>query len=485
LKKISEWVEQSNTLNQCIAAMVTNVASNGYRVVPIAKGVEPDPDEASFLQSFIDSPNLNQSLVGIQKDKVHDFEKYGFGFIEVVRNAKGKPSLLYHAKAFYIRLLKRSDKDEAVPVTFYVKRGGQRSRVTEMRKFRKYVQVIGATKTYFKEFGDPRKMSYKTGEYETKGKKINKDELATELLHHRQYSEDVYGLPRWISQLPSILGSRESEEVNYRYFEDNTVPPMMLLVSGGKITATSYNDLNNLLNGQGIGKDRQNQVLLIEAVPETTSLDDKGNVQIKVEKLTSERPSDGLFKEYDDSNMAKIRSSFRLPPVLIGLSQDVNFATANTSTYVAETQVFVPERKAHDEMFNKGFVNHPSGLNLSTVKLETRGPEVTNPEQIVKTLTATNVMGAVTPRSAIDVINETMQLSLPALPKKGEEGWEEWMDKPISLSQRIVVAESRQQQTGEGDETNESSSGKDGSVKGIEEEGDIGVGSLAVEHGQE
>lgn len=481
MKLLSDVYEQSNMLKQCVAAIVTNVVAHGYRVAPLDIDVPMEEKEKQLLQSFIKSPNTEESLVKLNSKKVTDYEEYGFGFVEVIRDARARPSLLKHAKSFDIRLMKKTG--DPVPVSTKIARGGSRSTVTEFKKFRKYVQMVGTQKRFFKEFGDPRIMDFTTGDYETDGHKVPKLKRATELLHHKQYSEDSYGIPRWISQLPSVLGSREAEEVNLRYFEDNTVPPMLLSVAGGRLTRQSFQDLNKLLSGKGVGRDRQNQILLIEAIAETAGIEDSGSVQLKVDKLTDARPSDALFKDYDDSNMAKIRSSFRLPSVAVGMSETLNFATANVSAYIAETQVYLPERNEHDEFLNKGFINHPNGLNLQTVKLESKGPSVSNPDQIVKTLTATNVMGGVTPRASIDVVNETMQLSIPQYPKKGEENYAEWMDEPIALGLKKSIGAT--QQTGEGDSDHDDQSLKDQDIKDRESDGETGVGENAVEHGQE
>lgn len=138
-----------------------------------------------------------------------------------------------------------------------------------------------------------------------------------------------------------MIGSREAEEVNMRYFQDNTVPPMMLLVGNGRLTQQSYRELTRALNEEDVGQRRQNKIMLLEAVGEGDSLDGKNSsIDLKVEKLSDTRQSDGLFKAYDEANMAKVRSAFRLPPITVGMSQDVNFATASTSAFVAESQVF-------------------------------------------------------------------------------------------------------------------------------------------------
>lgn len=421
--------EQSNMLRQCVAAYVVNIAMYGWEIVAASEDTVIDEGEKLELQSFIDNANSEESLTTLHAKVVEDFEKLGFGFIEVIRDTGRRVSILRHARASTIGVCPR-DKDP-VPVRYDVLRGRRTSYITELRLFRRYLQVIGGQRTYFKEFGDPRKMNFETGKFEDRDNPVPKDKEATEIIQFRQNSEDVYGVPRWINQLPSVLGSREAEEVNLQYFKDNTIPPAILSVAGGRLTAESFRELKQLLQAQGVGKDRQNQILLIEAVPERESLDDKGTVQLKLDKLTDSRPSDGLFKDYDESNQAKIRSSFRLPPVAVGLSQDVTFATANVSAFIAETQVYQPERVRYDEIYNKKFVNHPQGLNLKTVCLRSRTPAITNPETLIKSLTALNVMGAITPRKALVAANSILQFNLEPYPEKGEEGYEDWMDKPI------------------------------------------------------
>lgn len=423
-------VETSNMLLQCILAYVTNIALYGWEIVSADDKSEKDPAEEAELQSFIDSPNADESLMTLHARVVFDRYAAGFGYVEVIRDRKGRPSILRRAPA---RTTMVCPKDPTnVRVSYDVMRGPRVSYVSEYKNFRIYRQHAGGVFRYFKEMGDPRRLNMETGVFETPDNPVPDDKLATELIHFRSLlSDDPYGIPEWINQLPSIMGSREAEEVNLRYFEDNTVPPMLLTVAGGRLTRASYNDLVNKLNAQAVGKERQNQIMLLEAVPEQAGLEDKGTVQIKVDKLTDARQGDGLFAKYDEANQSKVRSSMRLPPVLVGLSQDVTFATANVSAFIAETQVFLPARTAFDEVYNKRFVNSPHGLGLKTVALRSKAPTVTNPEMLLKALTALNNMGAVTPRTALESARKILQLDLPSYPQKGEDGYEEWMDKPI------------------------------------------------------
>lgn len=440
-------IERSNMVPQCIDAMVTNVSGYGWEIVPQVEGQTINETERQILQSFIDSANSQESLTTVHGKVVKDRESLGWTFLEVIRDRVGRISLLRHAKGGDIRL---AHKEETLtPVKYDVIRGPRTQTVTELRRFRKYIQQISGQTVYFKEFGDPRAMDYSTGQYETEAP-VPAGKDATELLHLRFDTADAYGTPRWINQLPSILGSREAEEVNLRYFEDNTVPPLMLTVAGGRLTSQSFNELQKVLQQNGVGRDRQNRIILIEAVPERESLDDKGSVQLKVDKLADQRPSDALFAGYDESNQAKIRSSFRLPPVLVGLSQDVTFATANVSAFVAEIQVFAPERRWYDEVYNKTIVVGAQGLGLKTCMLRSKTPQITNPEMLIKALTALNVMGAVTPRTAIDVANRVMQTNLPQYPEKGTDGWQEWMDEPIIFETKGTKSQDGQLQKTQG-----------------------------------
>lgn len=477
LSNLHKIAEKSNTLAQCITSYVTNICSSGYRVVPCDEKVAMNEDEKLLLESFISSANSEESLKKVNSKQVTQYEKYGFSYVEIIRDAKGSVSLLRNAKSVSLRVLVSSD--EQIEVSYTIKRGGRRSKVKELRRFKKYVQLRNGRQVYFREFGDPRQMDWTNGQYESDNYKIPVSKRATEIMHNRQYSEDAYGVPRWIGQLPSILGSREQEEVNLRYFEDNTVPAAMLTVSGGRLTKQSFQDLSTQLEQQGVGKDRQNKILLIEAVPEVTELDGKGSVSLDLHKLSDARQSDGLFHQYDQDNQAKVRSAFRLPPVFIGLSEDHTYASVSSSAYIAEVQVFLPERGTHDEFFNKGLINHPQGLNLKTVKLESKGPSVTNPEQIIKTLTALNVMGGLTPRMAIEMVNETIQLTIPMLPEKGSEDWQEWMDQPMSLTLKMQPT----QQTGDTQHSPDMQALKDDPIKTLEEDGDVSMKS--PENGQQ
>jgi PBSX family phage portal protein len=437
IETLCDIFSQSNTLRQCIDAMVTNTCSFGVSIVAVSEDTPIDEAERKMLQSILDYANPDESMITVRSKMSDDRHRLGYGFVEVMRDSAGGLAYVRHIKSRYVRLIKSTGR--SVTVTRKMPRGDKEIVVKESRRFRTFVQVVNGDKVYYKEFGDKRNLDYTTGKFESRSARVPPNKQATELIHFREYTDDSYGYPKWVHQMPAILGSREAEEVNYNYFRDNMVPAIALLISGGRLTNQAFRTLQETISS-GIGKDRQNKFMLLEAIAEKEGLDDKGNVTMKVEKMADARPSDGLFDEYDKANQAKVRGAYRLPPSIVGQSQDVTYATANVAASIAETQIFEPARRSDDERFNRTVVNGVWGLNLKTVKLKSVGPSITNPEQIVKSMTALNVMGGVTPRTAIEMARKDLNIDLPKYPEKGEEGYEDWMDKPLPMAIKEMLA---------------------------------------------
>lgn len=461
-------VKCSSILPQCIRCYVTNIYGFGYKIVPITTKEEVDPKEEQILKDFIKYPNPDNSLIMENKKLGMDRYSIGYGGYEVMRSSDGTLSAIRQMPSEKIRMLRFSDDDKPIMVERTIIRAGKPFKFKELKRFRRYVwEKEDNTHVYFKEYGDPRTMSHKTGLFGSRTNKIKKSEQATEYLMFKEYGSS-YGDPIWLSQAPGVLGSREAEEMNQRYFKNNTIPNGLLSVAGGSFSAESIEKLEKAFNKQAM--EAEHYIHIVEAFADQVYTEgSSSSVKIEFIPLAGQRPTDGLFSEYDKNNQNKARSAFRLPPVLIGLSEDVTFATANTSLVVAEGQVFHPERKENDEFINRRIINNVDyGLGLKTVKLESLGPDLTNPENIVKALTALNVMGAITPRKVIDFMAENLNMLLEQYPEKGEEGYQEWMDMPIQLSVK------------EG-------SHADGSVKDPKideaEGGDIGMD--VPEHGQE
>ena len=142
--------------------------------------------------------------------------------------------------------------------------------------------------------------------------------------------------------------------MNYEYFENNTVPPMALLVAG-TLDDKVVERIEDFINDEMKGRKSFNKILMIEASPFDAELPGTSSPKVSVQfvPLSDAQQKDSLFDNYDKTNREKIRSSFRLPPIFVGLTSDYTRATARESREVAEEQVFGPERADHDFVINR------------------------------------------------------------------------------------------------------------------------------------
>lgn len=468
--KLFQVIERSNALRPCIDAYVTNVVKPGWEVAPMRREGKMNEGEKAELLTVVENANSQESLAAVMDKVIRDRESVGYGFIELIRDIGGEVTLIRHAQAIKTRLAPLVKQE--VLVEYTILRGRREKQIKEFVRFRRFCQRVQGITVWFKEFGDPRKMNRNTGYIEGIDPGYTDGNEATEIFHFKMPSNEPYGVPRWINQLPSVVGSREAEECNMRYFEDNTVPPMMLTVAGGRLTSQSYQELTRMLTHADVGKNRQNKIMLLEAVGVSDNMDTNATPPtLKVEKLTDARQNDSLFEKYDSANMAKVRSAWRLGGVIVGQGGDANFANSQVAVALAESQVFGPDRSEIDEVLNKMIVANGRGLNMKTVKLVSRVPAITSPETTIKALTALNVMGGVTPRTAIISANTFLQAELPEYPKPGEDGYEDWMDMPISVYLRSTA------------KTHDEQAAKDQAAKDLEAEGNIGF--IPPEKGQE
>lgn len=425
-------VRENAMLRQCIEAMVTNVEGHGYRMAYIGEdggeGSEAAKAELENLEGFFDAPNDSYSLIEMRTRCRWDLETLGNAYIEVARNPKGEVTSLWHVPAHLVRIT--NTESIAVPVKIKMARRTGTVEQTVKKYFRRYVQLVGTKKIYFKEFGDPRQIDPNTGK---EGEDLPYEDTATEIIHLKLYNPgSVYGLPRWIPQMPSIKGSRQAELTNLEYFADNAVPAMVIMVSGGSVSQTSLDALEDHMQGVR-GRKAQNRIVMIEATGDEHAAAENGTIappKLEIKSLQGDRQGDALFQEYENDCHAKVRSSFRLPPIFVGLSEDYNYATARTAFEVAESQVFGPERSIMDDVLNRKIL---STWMVKYWQFRSNPPRISDPEEALKALEAFNTVGAITPNIAIGMANEMFDLDISPIA-------EEWGNWPFEMVKQLGAA---------------------------------------------
>lgn len=350
LRTLDRLSQENNALSPCIEAMVTNIDGTGYDFESTDEEVEDDEDDDRIdqLHEFFAEVWPGRSFVETRKLLRRDLERVGNAYLEVLRNAQDEIVFLRHVDAKMMRLLKL---DEAIPVEKTIRRGGRELKVTVMQRERRYCQIVnGVSLMYFKDFGVERDLHRTGGTWVNKGQRLAAKDRATEIIHFTNLPDahTPYGVPRWISQLPSVLGSRKAEEFNLEFFDNGGVPPVLIILQGGALQTESRKALEQkMVFGSAASKQRA-QVLEVE--PTGGSLDHPTQAKVTVERFGGERTNDSMFEKYDEKCEARIRRAFRLPPIFVGQAADYAFATAFVSYTVAEAQVFKPERDEFDEI---------------------------------------------------------------------------------------------------------------------------------------
>lgn len=419
-------------LRQCVEAMVTNCEGHGWRLEYV--GPEDQEESAAAvaekqaIEDLLFSANPDMTIDEVRARVRRDLETLGNAYLEIGRDTEGKVVMVAHVPGATVRL---TNKEQGLtPIEVELPREGANRKVKMQKRFRRYAQRIGTNTVYFKEFGDPRKISPKTGREDPA---LGEEDTATEIIHLTLYAPgSAYGIPRWISQLPSILGSRQAELTNLDFFRENAIPALAVLVSGGRLTGTSLDTIETHLSGVR-GRQSMNRVVVLEALGDSDAGSEDGTIpppRVDIKPLAGERQKDGYFLEYIRECAKFIRSAFRLPPIFVGQSEDYSHATAKASYQVAESQVFGPERRTIDDVWNTKIIRTVGGKYW---EIRSNPPKITDPEEVIEALKAFSEMGALTANQAIDLANEYFDLEI-------EQIAEEWGNLPFEMATSLLAS---------------------------------------------
>jgi PBSX family phage portal protein len=417
LTELHRLQQLNNTLMQCITAMEINIHASGYTIVPKDPEKDLNKKQAESAKNFFDEVFPRKSYQTVRRAMARDLEATGNGYLEVIRNAAGKIIFLNHIDAKSIRLIKLENASTVQRVA--VMRDGAKIQVPMTMRERRFVQVVGSQRVYFREFGASRQINkfkgFWEGEVGTAGenKPIPLDAQGTELIHFKITcdTDTPYGVPRWINQVPSVLGSRKAEEFNLNFFDSGGLPPAIIFIEGGGMTSNIRDQLNRYLKGKGSDS---NQMAIVELFSTAGTLDKAGKVKVNVERFGPQ--DDSMFENYDVRSEERVRGAFRLPPIFAGKGDKANFATAFASYVTAETQVFLPERNEHDEIINLLIL---PALGLDEVEYKSNPISIKESKIELEGIKIARDGGALSIQGVIDAVNKATNLDLQAI-KEGE-----------------------------------------------------------------
>jgi len=456
LMTLSMLPENNSELSPCIEAMAANIDGYGYRFVSRLQMDDPDipkdlkksiDAEMVYLQNFFSYACLKDSFLAFRKKVRRDLETTGNAWFEIVRSVSGRIQGFNHIPAYQMRLGpvdKEPIQADMKILELQLDGSVEIRNIKVWSRFRMHAQSksvyyrnLSISSNYalrwFKEFGDPRVYDNETGFVvpESEVSKFPEDKKANEVFHMSLYcSRSPYGMPRFIGNLLSIFGDRSAEEINYITFRNNNIPSMALLVSNGQLTDGTIKRIESFVESQIQGSDNYSKFLIIEAesMEMLTNAEDSGNVKLDIKPLTKEQIQDELFQNYQKNNQAKIRRSFRIPSILLGATEDLNRATAETARKLADEQVFAPEREEFDSTMNRLFFPE---MGIQYHRFRSNSPNTTDNTQLVAILSGAEKTGGMTPRIARNMLEEILGDELPQFPK----------DFPADLPFSMLMAE--------------------------------------------
>lgn len=295
--KRESWVRAS------IDAIARAATSNGFRLVTKDTN-DPKPlsrRETKRIMEFLLAPNPDDSFSDIIAEVITDLHLYGDAYVEVVKDKTGKPVSLYNIYAPSMKVL-----------------------------VNKHGTVLGYIQDTNSQFGGNRQ------------KPVVFD--ASEMIHFRlpNPGNAVYGLSPLESLALPIETDLHAQNYNLMFFKNNATPK--LHVDLGNCTLAQLKRTREFFRHQFQGGNNGHKTLITE-----------GGVTVNP---ISVKPSDMEFLNQRKFSRDEICAVLGVPPMKIGIFEDVNRASASESDKSFKGEKIVPLQRMVARK-----------LNLSVIKL--------------------------------------------------------------------------------------------------------------------
>ena len=202
-----------------------------------------------------------------------DYHASGNGYLEVVRDARGRVRELYHVPARTVR------------------RGVQRGA---------YWQVKAARPVPFTAFRHGGRGGTVRGS-------------RSEIVHLMEYDplSDDYGMPGWVGALATMGLDRTVLEFNTRLFQNSMMAHLAVVVEGGRLSEAGRAALKDFIRQRATGVENAGRVLLVE--------DENDRVKIRFEKLNLDI-KDLMLKDIQQHFRDIVVAAHGVPPRVLGIA---------------------------------------------------------------------------------------------------------------------------------------------------------------------
>jgi len=325
LYELANYYDTSFANHAAIDAKVENVVGLGYDFVVGSRTMlklENVEDETALgrarkrierakieMKDWLESLNDDDSFTKTMEKIYVDMQATGNGYMEIGRTVTGEIGYIGHIPATTIRVRRLRDG---------------------------YVQIIGPSVIYFRNFGAKNPNP------------ITTDRRPNEIIHFKHYSplNTYYGVPDIIAALPALVGDQLASQYNIDYFENKAVPRYIITLKGAKISADAEDKMFRFL--QTNLKGQSHRTLYIPLPGDS----DNNKVEFKMEPIEN-GVQEGSFERYRKQNRDDILIAHQVPLSKIGGGDSGGIASALSQDRAFKEPVARPAQKELEKTLSK------------------------------------------------------------------------------------------------------------------------------------
>ena len=301
-KTLESIYKRESWVRACIDAISRASTSNGFKLVTLDPN-DPKPlerRETKRIMDLLTTPNPDDSFADIVSEVVLDLHLYGDAYVEIVKDKAGVPVALYNIYAPSMRVL-----------------------------VNKHGTVLGYAQYVNSQFSGGREAPV-----------IFK---ANEMVHFRlpNPGNSVYGLSPLESLSMPIETDLHAQQYNLTFFKNNATPK--LHIDLGNCTLAQLKRTREFFRQQYQGSANSHKTLITE-----------GGVKVTPISL---KPADMEFLNQRKFSRDEICAVFGVPPMKIGIFEDVNRASAAESDKAFKGEKVIPLQRMIARKINLNVIN--------------------------------------------------------------------------------------------------------------------------------
>lgn len=387
IESLTDLVKINTHHTSCCKVKANDAAGSSFNLRP----TKPNPAQSQKKRTTKFFEDLNVPINETLRDVIYDFESIGFGAIEIVRE----------------------NDDMNAPIKELLHIPAHTLKVHRSRK--KYAQVRGAKKVWFKDIEAEFEVNSKTGQTSSS---YGPDVRGNELIFFKKYTHesDFYGVPDIVPAMGSILGDYEREEFNIAFFTNAAIPAWAIFITGDYDPGPVKNDLGEIVPEDTPGAktdferlieshisqlDTNPRSTMIIAIPSTLRKDGSpGKIEVTFQKL-SDDVKEASFEKYRLANRDEVTEAHGVPLSRLAITTigGLGGSTGEATDEIYKRSRIDPLQSMLTSRLNKWILSE----ELDVEDYEFNLPEIDTKDEAhdIKVVTPLFQMGSITPNQII------------------------------------------------------------------------------------